>query len=365
MSDRVVICGAGVIGSSIAYYLALRGVAATVVERRGVACAASGKSGGFLALDWCDGSPLAALARKSFELHAELARRLDGDYGYRRLETFAVATNAAGSTPAGRSPPGAGWIDGQCLGYSVLGSAETTAQVHPERFTRALMAAAIERGARVLTGRVEGLELIGTPPRVQGVRVDGELVGADKVIISMGPWSSSAAQWLPLPPIGGLKGFSITLRPRAPVPAQALFVDYLMTSGARESPEIVPRPDGQVYVCGLSDDVELPEDPAEVRASAPATRTLCEVAARLASCLDSAPVLSEHACYRPICGDGLPLMGSVANVEGAFVATGHSCWGILNAPASGLAMSELVIDGAARSVDLRPFTPERLTRARA
>ena len=28
-----------------------------VIERTGVACAASGKSGGFLALDWCDGTP--------------------------------------------------------------------------------------------------------------------------------------------------------------------------------------------------------------------------------------------------------------------------------------------------------------------
>ena len=39
---RVLICGAGVIGSAIAYFLSLRGVNATVVERTGVACAASG-----------------------------------------------------------------------------------------------------------------------------------------------------------------------------------------------------------------------------------------------------------------------------------------------------------------------------------
>ena len=72
---RVIICGGGVIGASIAYFLSRRGIAATVVERTGVACAASGKSGGFLARDWCDGTPLAALARRSFDLHAELAER--------------------------------------------------------------------------------------------------------------------------------------------------------------------------------------------------------------------------------------------------------------------------------------------------
>ena len=70
---RVLICGGGAVGASIAYFLSRRGAKAIVVERTGVACAASGKSGGFLALDWCDGTPLAPLARRSFALHAELA----------------------------------------------------------------------------------------------------------------------------------------------------------------------------------------------------------------------------------------------------------------------------------------------------
>src|SRR5258706_1912895 len=88
---HVIVCGAGVVGASTAYYLARRGVAVTVVERSGVACAASGKSGGFLALDWCDNSPLGPLARASFALHAELAREIRVDYGYRRMDTFMMA----------------------------------------------------------------------------------------------------------------------------------------------------------------------------------------------------------------------------------------------------------------------------------
>ena len=39
---KVVICGAGVIGAATAYYLSLKGVGATVVERGDVACASSG-----------------------------------------------------------------------------------------------------------------------------------------------------------------------------------------------------------------------------------------------------------------------------------------------------------------------------------
>jgi glycine/D-amino acid oxidase-like deaminating enzyme len=85
---HVVICGGGVTGASSAYFLSQRGVLCTVVERHELACAASGKSGGFLALDWCDGTRLETLARRSFALHSELARGLHGDWGYRGLDTF-------------------------------------------------------------------------------------------------------------------------------------------------------------------------------------------------------------------------------------------------------------------------------------
>src|SRR5689334_24230136 len=85
---HVVICGAGVIGACTAYFLSCRGVDVTVVERTDVACAASGKAGGFLALDWCDGSPLDALARRSFALHAELASDVAKDCGYHRTNAY-------------------------------------------------------------------------------------------------------------------------------------------------------------------------------------------------------------------------------------------------------------------------------------
>ena len=100
MKRHVLICGGGVIGASIAYFLSLRGIRATVIERTGIACAASGKSGGFLARDWCDGTPVQALARRSFDLHAELADRLGNEWGYRRLDHLWRFRPAAASRTA-------------------------------------------------------------------------------------------------------------------------------------------------------------------------------------------------------------------------------------------------------------------------
>ena len=85
---RTLIAGGGVIGTSTAYHLTARGVDVIVIERSAIACAASGKSGGFLAMDWCDGTPLVHLARRSFALHTELAERRIGEWGYRRMTTY-------------------------------------------------------------------------------------------------------------------------------------------------------------------------------------------------------------------------------------------------------------------------------------
>src|SRR5207253_8475008 len=76
--------------------------------------------------------------------------------------------------------------------------------------------------------------------------------------------------------------------------------------------------------------------------------------------LAAAPVLARQACFRPVTEDSLPLLGRVPGVTGAYVVTGHNVWGMLNAPATGEAMAELILDGAARHVDLAPFAPERL-----
>jgi glycine/D-amino acid oxidase-like deaminating enzyme len=360
-NPRVVICGAGIIGTAIAYHLALRGVAATVIERTGVACAASGKAGGFLARDWCDGSPLGPLARTSYQMHADLSRALGQDCGYREMNTFGVSADGRAGRAAAQGSNGPRWLDGKGAVYTQLGSSENTAQVHPRLFTEALMHEACKRGATLVSGCVQGLDIGETPARVRAVRVDGAWVPADAVVVAMGPWSDLACRWLPLPPVDGLKGFSVTLKPASPLPAEALFVDYVDDDGAHSSPEVFPRPDGEVYLCGLSDDLPLPEDPSRVSVDTHATATLQRAAGALSSRLAGAPVLSENACYRPVCADALPLMGRVPGVSGAFIATGHNCWGILNAPASGAAMAELITRGESSCVDLRAFSPARFS----
>jgi glycine/D-amino acid oxidase-like deaminating enzyme len=357
---RVLICGGGVIGASVAYFLARRGVDVVVVERTAVACAASGKSGGFLALDWCDGTALEALARRSFALHAALAEEISDDWGYRRLATygaFAVAREAG--TPARRAHAHE-WLAKSVMVGRRLGSPDTTAQVRPAHFTQALLRAAQQHGATLRIGAVEALVRDASGTRLGGVQVEGETIEADAAVICMGPWSVLASAWLKLPAIYGLKGHSLVFETRDRVPAEAFFFEYEEADGGTLAPEIFPRADGTTYVCAISSERPLPLDPAAVVPDDGAIERLEALCARLSPALAASPIVARQACYRPVTRDGLPLIGRVPGLDGAYVATGHSVWGILNAPATGEALAELIADGAARTVDLAPFDPARM-----
>jgi len=376
---RIVICGGGAIGAAITYFVSRRGAQAVVVERHEVAGAASGKSGGFLALDWCAGTPLDALARRSFALHAELSAALGDPWGYRRLTTFggyAIENGAARTRRSGlhdlriksadlgqaREQCGRPWLaDGVAI-TSRLGTPDTTAVVEPRAFTTELMRAAEAQGAALRHGAVVDLVRAGDGA-VRGVALaDGAVVEGDAVVIAMGPWSVLAARWLPLPAVLGYKGHSLIFATGDSIPAEAIFLEYREASGELLTPELFPRRDGTTWVCAISSTGPVPLDPADVAPDAGAHARLEALCRGISPVLAAAPITARQTCFRPVTQDGLPLIGAVPGVAGAYVATGHSVWGMLNAPATGEAMSELILDGAAQHVDLAPFAPARLPR---
>jgi glycine/D-amino acid oxidase-like deaminating enzyme len=353
---RIVICGGGAIGVAIAYFLGRRGAQPTVIERHAVAGAASGKSGGFLALDWCRGSPLDQLARRSFELHAGLAAEFGNPWFYRRLATYAGHAVESDIRGSGARP----WLSASVTITGQLGSPQTTALVEPRAFTTGLMRAAEAHGAALKPGAVVGLRR-DPSGAASGVMLDtGEFVEGDTVIIAMGPWSILATRWLPLPTVFGYKGHSLVLETGEAIPAEALFLEYQEASGEILTPELFPRADGTTWVCAISSVGPVPIDPADVAPDKGAHERLEAMCRNISPVLAAAPIAARQTCLRPVTADGLPLIGRVPGVDGAYVATGHSVWGMLNAPATGEAMAELILDGRARHVDLTPFAPGRL-----
>jgi glycine/D-amino acid oxidase-like deaminating enzyme len=356
---RVVICGGGVIGACTAYFLSRRGIDVIVVERTEVAAAASGKAGGFLALDWCAGSPLDALARRSFGLHAALPGEIAGDWGYRRMTTYSGFV-VPGRDARRHLPAKLNWLSDGVVITSRLGTPETTAIVHPRAFTAAMMSAALGHGAELRHGRVTGIVRTADGSTVKGVGVDGGVVESDAVVVAMGPWSVMAAEWLALPLVSGHRSPSLVYDTGADVPAEALFLEYQEESGDVVSVEVFPRANGNTLITAFSDKAPLALDPAVVtpkRGEIDRLQAICE---RLSPRFHAQKIMARQSCFRPVTQDGLPLIGKVPQIDGAYVATGHNVWGILNAPATGEALAELIADGLARSTDLRPFDPIRL-----
>ena len=250
---EVVVCGGGVIGVCTAYFLAKNGAIVTVIEQSSIACAASGKAGGFLALDWCDGGPVSSLARASFNLHRSLSDELDGasSYGYRPLTTLSVSIDESQSGPSGRAKDVPSWIDGPVKEWKPIGTAQTTAQVHPQLFTRCLMTTAVENyGAKVVIGKVEkvGFTAGDDGGRVESVVLeDGRVIKADSVVLAVGPWSSKLGIVSSLFRVYGLKAHSIVLEPKDPdaITPHALFLSYYSAQGGKPmDPEVYPRPTG-------------------------------------------------------------------------------------------------------------------------
>lgn len=311
------------------------------------------------------------LARLSFGLHAKLADEFGANHlGYRALSAYSVSlrhTGAAGASAPARETALAWLGEGEIAARrpQQLGGPTTLAQTHPRVLTRSLLTAAQTAAGTTVRpcAAVGARELPGGGVEVQTRKADGEMqtLRAGKVVLAMGPWSIEAQRWFPkLPAIMAQKYASVVV-PVA-VPPHALFTEYADASGGVSEPEMYPRQE-ETYVCKTARQVPLPKDPGEVGVHPDDVAALKGFASAVAPALKEALAgdgeAVAQACYLPLSPDSVPLIGRVAGTEAVFVATGHSCWGILNSPATGLALAELIVHGKATSLDLSPFNPSR------
>lgn len=360
--EHVLIGGAGIIGISTAYYLHKNhGIRSTLIDVTGkIAPAASGKAGGFLALDWNDGSPTGALIRRSFALHQQLADDLGADsIQYRRLTCAAVMVDPyrQGSKPSGKKLQGIEWADtesGAVLGMRPLGDESTIAQVHPRMLCERMWEEIKTNGGGTLVkGKVVDVDRSNdnTDGDFVGAKLDnGNIVKGDALLLACGPWTANVMM--------GVKYHSVL------VPTDDVLTQCVFFSGCGD-PEVYVRPDKTAYCTGYPDPpIKVTESPGEEQVRPDKIATIVE-AVRDATgkttnggTLAKEPVL-EQACYLPSTTDGIPIMGHVPNEPGVFVASGHTCWGILMGPASGEGMASMITSGTSKEVDFRLFNPSR------
>ncbi|KAJ2399642.1 hypothetical protein GGI23_002525, partial [Coemansia sp. RSA 2559] len=108
------------------------------------------------------------------------------------------------------------------------------------------------------------------------------------------------------------------------------------------------------------DDPEMPpHNPFEPVYSKRATGRLKQIVNDVSPALSFDIIQYGLACHLPVHARGIPVISKVPSSKGLYIAAGHGCWGILNGPATGLAVSELLIDGECSTLDLSNFRLNR------
>jgi glycine oxidase len=370
VTTDVAIVGAGLIGCGVAYELAKRGVAVTVLDRAEPARAASWAGAGMLA-PFSEATPdaaLVALCRDSLERYpafvAELRERTGVDARFRREGTLHVALDEAKLAELAvhaqtfRANGGAvAMLDRaaalarepllakDCAGGLFVAN---EAQVDNRRLGRALVAACESLGVRF--ERVDGVALEADARRVRGLRTAYGFRAAPVVINAAGAWA------------GELPG--VPARARVPVhPVAGEMLALAVPRGAMRAlvwlghRYLVPRDDGRLLVGATVEARGF-----DARVTAAGLHDLLDAALAVAPALASFAVVETWAGLRPGSPDGRPYLGPTA-LDGYFVAGGHYRNGILLTPVSAQLLAELVVEGSCAA--LAPFAPGRVTEAAA
>lgn len=360
---RVVIIGAGLIGSLSALRLAEAGVEVIVLERAVPGAEASSAAAGILAAQseaQADDERF-ALTLASRERYPELAdslrARVGLDVGYRRCgvieaaddEAHLEALRARVAWQRARGLP-AEMLDAPALRDAepalregLLGGArfEADGALDPARLVRAVAQAAAATGVRFRTG-VSVREIHAVAGVARGVETSDGLIEADAVVAAAGAWSGLVAGALSDPAaLRPARGQLVALETR-PVPLRSV---VFFRDGY-----LVPRPEGEVVAGSTLEFVGF-----ERGVTAKGLGALLDFASRSAPVLADCVVARSWSNFRPHHRDGAPLVGE-GSAKGLVVATGHHRSGIVLAPIT----AEIVRDAVLGRGSPSSWSPARL-----
>jgi sarcosine oxidase subunit beta len=223
----------------------------------------------------------------------------------------------------------------------------------PSDTANALMNAARQKGARLVQDcAVTGIVLAGG--RVSGVETTQGAFSAPVVVNAAGAWAGQVNKMVGLEvPFDTWRHETMyILRPPAIGPTHPTVIDF--------GNEMYFRPEGRLTLVGLEDGNPLgesPESDTEYTREGFVERAIDRICQRI-PVMENGSLHSAHGGYDGITPDQHPLLGA-AGPDGFYLDCGHSGTGFKTAPAIGRCMAELILDGDAKTVDIRPLSPGR------
>lgn len=369
---NVVVVGGGVIGLSVAWEAAGRGLSVCVADPapgHGASWVAAGMLAPVTEASFGE-EPLVDLLLEASGRWPDFARRLETatgtDPGFRPCGTVVVAVDGSDRAAVDRllSYQQSLGLEARRLSATecrelvpglapgVRGGALMPGdhQVDNRRLVAALLAACQAAGVKMVVQRVDAVSL--SDGRVDGVVVaDGSTLVATTVVVAAGAYSGGLSG-LPegvLPPVRPVKGHVVRLRG----PSKSPILEHTLRGLVHGRPcYLVPRRDGTVVLGATSEERGFDRS-----VQAGAVHSLLDDARALVPGIDELELVECIAGLRPGSPDNCPWVGPTG-VPGLVVATGHYRNGILLAPLTGWAVATLLTDGAVPA-PLDRFPPER------
>jgi glycine/D-amino acid oxidase-like deaminating enzyme len=312
----------------------------------------------------------------SFNLHAELAKKYDGEkvWGYRRVHCADVELKGQdmqmmnlGTSQNRQTPKELDWLlPDTVILYKEDGTTTNSAQIHPYLFTTTLAKISEEAGVKIIIGSVSSTNYKNDRRCVESVTYsqDGSsiILNATDILIAAGPWTTSI---FPPAKLKATRGHSIVAQPARTLTPYVLFagIEPAETSGERLPTEIYPRPDNTVYICSGTDyGTPLPRTTRAAEIDPQVINDIWTAAGSVSKDIGDGHIITSQVCYKARIrehedGEEVgPIVGPTS-IQGLWVATGHDEWGIQNAPATGLVMSEMIFEGEAKSADCESLHP--------
>jgi len=360
------VVGGGVVGCALAYQLARRGVDVVLFEREELGSQSTGRCAGGVRQQF-SGEVNVRLQQVAVRLLKNFHEETGGHADFRQIGYLFLLTRPEQVADwrgmlemwhrLGLEE--ARWVSAEeahdlvpMLNVEgVLGGTfcPTDGLASPADVTAGYAAAARRHGARLKEGvSVTGIEVCGS--RVSAIRTTESEVMTPLVFNCAGAWSAE---------IGRMAGVEVPVKPYR----RHIFVTGEFPDISRTTPMTVDfatsfyfHPEGDGVLMGMSDRDEPSTFNTDVNWDL-LERTV-QVASHRAPALEGASIRSAWAGLYETTPDHQAILGPVRSVEGFWCASGFSGHGFMQAPAAGLVLSQLLLDGESE-VDVGAFSHDR------
>jgi glycine/D-amino acid oxidase-like deaminating enzyme len=334
------VIGGGIVGCSLAAFLAEAGASVVLYEREAIAAGASGRNSGVVQhpLD----AQLVDLYEESLEHYRTLGRGFEFPEDHVGLLILSEEPSPKPDEFPELRPTYLEGAELRSLEPSLAHGLtawrlETGRPVPPAAAANAFALRAHEAGAQLRVGEAAYAHV--QDGRATGVTIGDAHHPAGAVVIAAGPWT-------PVDAISPLWGVVVEFAlPDAPthVLEEAGIDGLTKASGAPVELFSAVTARG-ISAIGSTFTREAPD----AEATAPG---IVRNATRFLPGLEGVRPGGLRACARPSSEDGWPLLGPLPEVEGLAIASGHGAWGITLGPASSRRVADQLLG---RRVDIPP-----------